>query len=339
MASYPSAIKNFTNPTSADYQDGVGVLHATQHTDINDEVAAIETELGTTPKAPTLTSPASSASDVAELLGMVLQQLKNISGETNWYDAVGTSLNTHVAATAVHGATGAVVGTTNAQTLTNKTLTSPDINAGTVDAITSLTIANDVDIGPYEFRAGSLKTDIIAEETAGVGVTIDGVKLKDSEPYCDAINEKTAAAGVTIDGVLLKDSLAWQSWTPTWANLTVGNGTLNAYYVQLGKLVFVRVNFVLGSTSSVGDVRMSFPVAPQTTGISLIHNLLGSTIYRDANGSQFVGKLRFETSTTLRFVIENVASTYPTITAISSSIPFTWTTNDILTTKFFYEAA
>lgn len=37
----------------------------------------------------------------------------------------------HVAATAAHGATGAVVGTTNTQTLTNKTLTSPVINTPT----------------------------------------------------------------------------------------------------------------------------------------------------------------------------------------------------------------
>lgn len=42
-----------------------------------------------------------------------------------------TDLTTHTSATAAHGATGAVVGTTNSQTLTNKTLTSPVINTPT----------------------------------------------------------------------------------------------------------------------------------------------------------------------------------------------------------------
>lgn len=51
-----------------------------------------------------------------------------------------------------------------------------------------------------------LKVDTISEYTSATGVTLDGVKLKDSEPYCDVINEKTSAAGVTIDGVKLKDS-------------------------------------------------------------------------------------------------------------------------------------
>lgn len=44
----------------------------------------------------------------------------------------------HIDATAAHGATGAVVGTTNTQTLTNKTLTSPTITAPTVTGTTVL---------------------------------------------------------------------------------------------------------------------------------------------------------------------------------------------------------
>jgi hypothetical protein len=51
-----------------------------------------------------------------------------------WYDPAGSAsaaagdLTDHENATEAHGATGAVVGTTNTQTLTNKTLTSPKIN-------------------------------------------------------------------------------------------------------------------------------------------------------------------------------------------------------------------
>lgn len=43
-----------------------------------------------------------------------------------------TDLSSHATGTAVHGATGAVVGTTNTQTLTNKTLTSPSVNSPTL---------------------------------------------------------------------------------------------------------------------------------------------------------------------------------------------------------------
>jgi hypothetical protein len=50
--------------------------------------------------------------------------------------AIYTNLNTHEALTETHGATGAVVGTTNTQTLTNKTLTSPTISGGTITSPT-----------------------------------------------------------------------------------------------------------------------------------------------------------------------------------------------------------
>ncbi|MFC1663742.1 right-handed parallel beta-helix repeat-containing protein [Patescibacteria group bacterium] len=46
------------------------------------------------------------------------------------------------------------------ETLTNKTLTSSDINAGTVDDITSLTVANDVDIGAWQLRAETFYSDV-----------------------------------------------------------------------------------------------------------------------------------------------------------------------------------
>lgn len=46
--SYPTSLDNFTNPTGSDTLASPD--HAGQHTDINDAVEAIETELGTLPK-------------------------------------------------------------------------------------------------------------------------------------------------------------------------------------------------------------------------------------------------------------------------------------------------
>ena len=50
-----------------------------------------------------------------------------------------------------------------------------------------------------------LKSDTISELTAAVGVTVDGVLLKDSQVSVDAIVEGVGLAGVDIDSVLLKD--------------------------------------------------------------------------------------------------------------------------------------
>ena len=77
--------------------------------------------------------------------------------------------NNHIEATTGHGATGAVVGTTNTQTLTNKTLTSPTVTSPT---ITGLTLGD----GSIVFEgavADSYETTLtVAEPTADRTVTI-----------------------------------------------------------------------------------------------------------------------------------------------------------------------
>jgi lysophospholipase L1-like esterase len=51
VSTFPSAIKSFTNPLSTDYQDLVP--HATQHSQANDEINAIETKVGIDSSADT----------------------------------------------------------------------------------------------------------------------------------------------------------------------------------------------------------------------------------------------------------------------------------------------
>jgi len=89
----------------------------------------------------------------------------------------------------------------------------------------------------------SIATNTIAETTAGSGVTIDGLLIKDGAVasgggvITDTITESTPAAGVTIDGLLLKDLTiaghiigtdiqAWDTQLDDIAALAVSDGNI-----------------------------------------------------------------------------------------------------------------
>lgn len=74
--------------------------------------------------------------------------------------------------------------------------------------------------GGLATAVNGVSTDTLLEYTANAGVTVDGMKIKDSSPYTDAIYEKTANTGVTVDGVLLKDNGVTSTWTTVGANRT-----------------------------------------------------------------------------------------------------------------------
>lgn len=85
-------------------------------------------------------------------------------------------------------------------------------------------------------QSGAHTTDTINEKTEDAGVTVDGVKHKDSQVYTDQINEKTEDAGVKVDGVLLKDSFV-SATQPSCgigmsSSFTAANGTY--YTVAFG---------------------------------------------------------------------------------------------------------
>ena len=63
-------------------------------------------------------------------------------------------------------------------------------------------------------------------------------------------------------------SAAWTSWTPTWSNLTVGNGVLVSKYIKVGKYVSFYIDLNFGTTTSVsGDINFSLPVNNANTSV------------------------------------------------------------------------
>lgn len=118
---------------------------------------------------------------------------------------------------------------------------------------------------------------------------------------------------------------AWTTYTPATSGLTLGNGTIVARYMQIGKTVHVQARFILGSTSVIGgDPMIGLPITEKGTIESL-----GIARFQDASSYiQYGGWWR------TGFIGYN--TTYGDITA---TVPFTWAVGDIIWLSCTYEAA
>lgn len=154
----------------------------------------------------------------------------------------------------------------------------------------------------------------------------------------------TFAAGAKLRGVdqqTLADILTAltavpSAWTPTLTNLTQGSGTVTAKYRRIGKGIDWYFRFVYGAGSAVGtDPTFTLPATPATfypvnEGFG---SFPGEAHIVDASGAARAGNIIHPTSTTAGV---NFFNATPTLTQITATVPWTWTTSDSITAWGFY---
>jgi len=133
---------------------------------------------------------------------------------------------------------------------------------------------------------------------------------------------------------------AWSSWTPTWTNLTVGNGTTDiALYIQIGKIVFLRYKFTFGTTSSMGTTpTFTLPVTAVST-IDTTNNIIGTASFVDPDTVTTQGFVLITSTTQGILRIAKADGTYLQHANLTSTVPHTWGSLDRVHFQGFYEAA
>jgi hypothetical protein len=145
----------------------------------------------------------------------------------------------------------------------------------------------------------------------------------------------TTAFGVPTSDAIQALASATTSYTPSWTasttNPTIGNGTITGAYTQIGKMVFVRIQITMGSTTTYGSGQysISLPVAPVAT------QAIQALLTDDSGAVRYDGVCWLTTGTGIfRIVVGYTASAGMTATS-----PITLATSDSLVITGWYEGS
>lgn len=296
MADYPTTAPSLREDYDADTSTLVED-HNAAHNNASDEINAIGSDLVDSLTAA-LTTPGSSATSIEDLVGQFKQMFKNITGETNWYDAVDATIASVWAkfhASSGHKHTGGTNDGAPIDMNGNEFILDADadtsITADTDDRIdVKIAGADDFHFLANIFRALSgsvIETNTINETTSGSGITADSVLLKDGGARLTndtTLKSRNAANDANLD--LIKANSSDQT--------VIGQNSVRATrFVPLNPPVVVYNADPGTGTDSFTDLDVSSQISASAFAVRILMGIAdsssgGTKAYARVNGSSEV---------------------------------------------------
>lgn len=187
----------------------------------------------------------------------------------------------------------------------------------------------------------SLTDVVIAAPATGELIRYNGTNWVDDRAALDDLSDVTITSATTEDelrwnGSAWVNDQAWTAYSPAWTgsvtNPTIGNGSITGAYRRRGDTVTMRVEILIGSTTTFGsgDYFISLPLSASTS-YSQIVPLYGL----DSGTTNYVALLLFGRAITDgakgKWIFDQVAAPG------SPTSPFTWANNDVVVVTGSYE--
>jgi hypothetical protein len=138
-----------------------------------------------------------------------------------------------------------------------------------------------------------------------------------------------------FDRIAESNPVAWAAYTPTirgsGSGGSNGNAVVSGRWVQIGRVVHVMIDFVVGTTTSfgTGNTFMTLPVSARATTPHLVGH---GSLFNDSTGEQLLCSAMLPTNPT-EFAIAAENSEQ-----VSGTLPWTWAVDDYLRFNLMYEA-
>lgn len=121
------------------------------------------------------------------------------------------------------------------------------------------------------------------------------------------------------------------NWTPTWTNLSVGNGTQSALAEFHGAVCRFSVSVIWAAAAPTTAISGAVSLLPPVTANAIEYLPIGAVGLVDAGVALYMGEAVLRGSGSIDIRVINASGTYAVWSSISSTVPFTWGADDRLT--------